>query len=1014
MFKLNRLLIAAVLAAVSSSLFANWDVYPPPGPGGTTPIGTFAHLENALQAAGDDYFIVMTGDTQESPSPTSQPFNRHGLTIILGGYKLTLFPNSNTQNYLLEVGGTGEVRIESGRVGGEGKLFHVQGGKLCLNDVHVAMSQGAPLVVEDGAGVEITNGSEVSLFHDTPTILIRGDRAGGQSQGIKSTLLVNDGGMVCNGKAGGAAISGVASDSLGTHITLRGGTSSVPTNVGLMSKVSASEGFGVYHPQPGTLVVDGEIDGTTCISMIQGDLQVSNSNALFQTHYSPGMLPVPIVYDGSMPTGDAIIAPFGFGHDPNIRISDGKFCVMSSSTNVCIRSNNFGNPSYGFPSALSNNVVVVGGWFETPVQSEHCAFWDLHLEESIPIQIAGGCPDYPFLTYTVIRVRAAVEIVGGSSYQTLEDAFAAAVNGDTINVLDDLVVQQPIDVMRQVRLQLRGHSIRASQGNMNGNPNYLFCIRGGAHLELDGLDATSNSRGTISTDLNCAFQMNDPRYEHFSGASARLTLRNVNVNGRRYGIYGTVLNQGNASPLEQTDILVVNSQLDMTAFSSNFSAGIYHPQYGHLLIDNSTIRGMDGVEICGGNFNVRNGSVIEGSFAGNVTANLLTSGEIEGAGMGILVAPHYPINVNIYGASRISGTVALKEKYLGLGSYDPVSMPFSLEFGDCWISGIGAWGGPQIVECEHAGDFRRYAIPVGSLAKFKTDDIAVGSLPVGHGLAQVNDPTQATHGWYMLQTLPPTAADEVEVVYKDPNGTLLGFSRRYQFPGHVPGTAFGMITPPQIASLPNGMTISGWYISSPSPVGNPWDFDNDQVDDAFLTESRFRGGANNLMYIYVQLAPMTNVAPPGGCPPLVFGSREAAMNAATSLTVAPPPQVQQLPQFNPESYRSMFTVRTLQLSGDGERFVNQVVLRDEVTEQLRSSISEAMRNAPLARLSSGSPSVVRIDSIPGIFYSVQSGATLDSMVESQRVLAGSNELNLTLQSYGSSGFYRLNASPNPE
>ena len=387
-----------------------------------------------------------------------------------------------------------------------------------------------------------------------------------------TATLVVDGGAISGASAG---ICGNGTRS-GTAITVNGGSIAA----------TATDGNGIFHPQNGTLAINGgEITGASAVYLKSGTLTVTGGTLTgtgAAAEYQP-------TGNGGNPTGDALVIDTCAypGGNPTVSIEGGTFISQHAQS--------VGSYATGAEVALDDfipaTVTVDGEEVPNPAR-----FSDAD---------ADGVPeDYKLVAdgdtglYKIEAKVYVAQIVGGAKFESLEDAVSAAAAGDTMQLLDDIALTEMTYVPngKTITLDLAGHSITDAAGWTSGD--CLLCVSYGGSLTID--DSSDPSTGTItaSSELYGAVKMTN-KGDDPSNGTATLVVDGGAISGASAGICGNGTRSGTA-------ITVNGGSIAATASDGN---GIFHPQNGTLTITGGEITGATAVYLKSGALAVTGGTI---------------------------------------------------------------------------------------------------------------------------------------------------------------------------------------------------------------------------------------------------------------------------------------------------------------------------------------------------------------------------------------------------------------------
>lgn len=174
-------------------------------------------------------------------------------------------------------------------------------------------------------------------------------------------------------------------------------------------------------------------------------------------------------------------------------------------------------------------------------------------------------------------------------YLTLDKAIAAA-NGNTVTVLDDIILSEAVEVKETAAvLNLNGNSIiPVADATMTGGPIRLL-----TNADLTIIDETG--KGEISNNGN------ENVYAAVSvlGNNVKLTVNGGKLTGHYYGIAGNGYKTG-------TEVIINGGVI---AGNNADGLGIYHPQNGTLTVTDGEITGATGIYFKGGKLDIQGGTI---------------------------------------------------------------------------------------------------------------------------------------------------------------------------------------------------------------------------------------------------------------------------------------------------------------------------------------------------------------------------------------------------------------------
>ena len=247
--------------------------------------------------------------------------------------------------------------------------------------------------------------------------------------------------LTVNGKVtanGNYAIAGNGSKDAGGYID----SCDITVNDG--ATISAPKGVAIYHPEKGTVTINGgEISGHTGVQMCSGELIINDGSAITVN----GNAVPKTENDGAILDGAAIsIINRNYpGGTPKATITGGTFKAIGTGA-LALKVYDYTNNTVAEWTNAGDYVNVSGGTFSSEIQPAWCA------EGFIPHDNGDG-------TYTVKSQYVAM--IGDTKYTTLSEALKdAAKNGGTVLLVANVDANEDIVQVRAgVTLNLNGYSI---------------------------------------------------------------------------------------------------------------------------------------------------------------------------------------------------------------------------------------------------------------------------------------------------------------------------------------------------------------------------------------------------------------------------------------------------------------------------------------------------------------------------------------------------------------------------
>ncbi len=279
--------------------------------------------------------------------------------------------------------------------------------------------------------------------------------------------------------------------------------------------------------------------------------------------------------------------------------------------------------------------AVSGGTFSSAVPEEYCA------DGFIPTKNADG-------TYGVKEGKYVAQI-GDVKYETLEEAFAAAKNGDTITLLEDCKSDRINLEDKSVTVVLNGKTLTSTAAY-----GVMFCAKNGNKITIDGTVEGSKLVGTLMIT---------------SGTDGHIEVNGGTYESNQYcPIYvnGAVSSENSTVTVKNAIIKATNSSSDQ-----DMGCGVYLAGYSTSVFENCTITApITGIEIRAGKLTLNNCNVTGGNGEVKKKANGNGTTVTNAA---LAISQHTtkkPIGVTISGGT-FNGTAAVYQTDVqGTGSAD--------------------------------------------------------------------------------------------------------------------------------------------------------------------------------------------------------------------------------------------------------------------------------------------------------------------------------------------------------
>lgn len=409
------------------------------------------------------------------------------------------------------------------------------------------------------------------------------------------------------------ARSGIETNGNNTNdtVTLRNSTLNVPN------------GFGIYFPSSGTLTIDNSVINaeTMGVQVCSGSLNVTGADTAI-TVSGDGIDKT--INDGAIEDGAAIsiVNRAGYKGLDKIKVEGGKFTAKGD--NAAVKAYNWENQTASAFDNSKNVVAISGGTFSSAVDKSLCA------EGYIPTQNADG-------TYGVKEGKYVAEI-GSQGYESLQEAVAAAEDGQTVTLLADAT--EDVVISKSITLDLGGKTltntnagkatisvtsgtVTVKNGNVVGGNDYYnieVTKNSGADLTLTDVTATAGNTGSSMIDNWGTLTITSGTYTGGlnvvkSEEGSKLTITGgtfTRETAPRWGITGTVLVYGtttitggtfNEKSTSTNARVVVTGRVDGYDSITYVKGGTFNGNGNNVFHHLSPAQADDSFEVSGGTFN---------------------------------------------------------------------------------------------------------------------------------------------------------------------------------------------------------------------------------------------------------------------------------------------------------------------------------------------------------------------------------------------------------------------------
>lgn len=222
----------------------------------------------------------------------------------------------------------------------------------------------------------------------------------------------------------------------------------------------------------------------------------------------------------------------------------------------------------------------------------------------------------------ITKKTLAVAEIGDEKFTTLQAAIESAKDGDTVKLVNDVVVvrDNTISVDKGIVLDLNGYSITGKNERALSFVNGDSLITGTGIIKVEKDSANPIKSG--SSVIRVGSGTNDNKKEQQDNVSLTIdenvtvstdacygvtvfgsdTAETVTIKGTISSYSGAV--SGNGSEQYWGTNIVVSESASLTATNG---PAIYHPQSGNLTVEGGTFVGRTAVEVKGGTVNIKGG-----------------------------------------------------------------------------------------------------------------------------------------------------------------------------------------------------------------------------------------------------------------------------------------------------------------------------------------------------------------------------------------------------------------------
>lgn len=477
------------------------------------------------------------------------------------------------------------------------------------------------------------------------------------------------------------ATSGIETNGNNTNdtVTLKNSTLNVPN------------GFGIYFPSSGTLTLDNSTVNakTMGVQVCAGSLSINEGSAVTVT----GDAVPKTENDGAIQDGAAIsiVNRIGYKGLGTVTVSGGTFTAKKG--NSAIKAYNWENNTESKFTAREK-VAVSGGTFSSEVSEDLCA------EGFIPTKNADD-------TYGV-KAGKYVAQIGSTKYETLEEAVAAANDGDTVTLLADVTADVAIN--NNITLDLGGKTLTntnsgkatitisagttatVKNGNVIGGASYYNIgvgteVNSTANLTLEDVTATAGNTDSSMIDNWGTLTITSGTYTGGLNVVKSEEGSTLTINGGKFELNYAVNNKYNGVILSAGTTMITGGEFIQNATTPRWG----HPQ---VVLAMQVDGYISKIEITGGTFT--NNKSGESIFHGSGKANS-SNFEVSGGTFNKSVSQSY-FTKGYECVKKADGTYGVQEAMKGSKNYPYTLAELSVMTRDEYIAAQETLRGTMYVE----------------------------------------------------------------------------------------------------------------------------------------------------------------------------------------------------------------------------------------------------------------------------------------------------------------------------
>lgn len=409
-----------------------------------------------------------------------------------------------------------------------------------------------------------------------------------------------------------------------------GSTGYGDTDITINGTVASYSTYSVYHPQSGTLNINGTVGGVsagstnTLAAGIEAKAGTININSTASIYASKGAVKEHEGNnDGTSTKGYAIAVVNNNNYAGGVKVNINTDKIIRGEVDILTDSDR------KFADDTKNgSIIIEKGKFSIAPNSSY---------------IASGKKILKDKNYSYVCDDTVTPVVknGNYEYLTFSEAFTDLGKNETLQLLADVSTTSQMKFLSTKagsKIDLNGHKLRYV-GTSTIQGGFILVYHSSS---LTITDSSSGKTGEINSGENAygAIQIGSSTS---SATPAVLTIDGGNIIGKNFAISGN-------GTCHNTEITINGGILKATNSEGNLA--IYHPQDGKLTINGGELEGQNSaIELRSGTLVINNGKLTAKSTSYSLAPNSSGSTTV---GAAVAIAQHttkLPINVEIKGGT---------------------------------------------------------------------------------------------------------------------------------------------------------------------------------------------------------------------------------------------------------------------------------------------------------------------------------------------------------------------------